>query len=168
MSIAEFCETIHEFSKEDADNKIALLFHIYDVNEDGKLYRENFVDVLKACMKESSIKLDEEQVITLANVLFEDGCKNDGSKNYMTLEDFQNQIKRQENLTDNLAMLMNKWILPKQDVAKKPTPKSLIPEETKRYFTSDYWQSNKKLLVTIIGIIVMIIIITIERLIYFR
>ena len=166
ISIAEFCETIHEFSKEDSESKIALLFHIYDVNDNGKLYKENFVDVLKACMKESSIKLDETQVNTLANVLFEDGCK--PGENYMTLDCFQSQFKRQENLTDNLAMMMNKWILPKQDVSRKPKKKALIPEETKRYFSTEYWQSNSKFLVTIIGIIVLMIIITIERLIYFR
>ena len=166
ISIAEFCETIHEFSTEDSESKVSLLFHIYDVGDNGKLYQENFVDVLKACMKESSIKLDEEQVQSLANVLFEDGCTT--GENYMTLECFKKQLKRQKNLTENLAMLIDKWVIPKEDVQMKKKKKNLIPEKQKRFFKSENWLSNKPLLFTIIGIIVMVIIISIERLLHFR
>ena len=132
--------------------KVSLLFHIYDVFDNGKLYQENFVDVLKACMKESSIKLDEAQVQSLANVLFEDGCST--GENYMTLECFKKQLKRQKNLAENLAMLLDKWVIPKEDVQMKKQKKNLIPEKHKRFFKSENLLSNKPLLFTIIGIII--------------
>ena len=65
VSIAEFCEIVNEFSIEDDQSKISFLFHIYDINEDGKLYKENFVEVIKAAMKESGIRLEEAQVTVL-------------------------------------------------------------------------------------------------------
>ena len=60
ISVEEFSETLQDFSSEDDDSKVALLFHIYDVNDDGKLFKENFIKVIEACMMESAIKLDQE------------------------------------------------------------------------------------------------------------
>ena len=161
ISVAEFCETIHEFSIEDNDSKMSLLFHIYDLNEDGKLYKENFIQVIGACMTESGIKLGKEQVNYLAGVLFEDGVQ-DGEK-YMTLECFKQQLQRHEGLVENLSMMLNKWLVPTQHSAKdKKKGKNM------RYFSSEYWQWNKTFLITVIAIIVMMLIITIERFMYFR
>ena len=144
---------------EDDNTKVAFLFHIYDVNEDGKLYKENFEAVIKAALKESGLKFDEGKTSSLSRVLFEDGVQE--GKDFMTLEDFKNQLGRQEGLINNLALLLNKWLLPEE------SPKPKAPKKRNKYFTKVYWERNRKFLMTILAIVAIMTAITTERLIYF-
>ena len=160
ISCGEFCETIHEFSLEDDNTKVAFLFHIYDVNDDGKLYKENFEAVICAALKESGLKFDEAKTSRLSTVLFEDGVQT--GKDFMTLDDFKNQLGRQEGLIQNLALLLNKWLLPEDSTKPRNTPK-----KSTKYFTKVYWDNNKKFLITVLAIFAIMAIITLERLIYF-
>ena len=160
ISCGEFCETIHEFSLEDDNTKVAFLFHIYDVNDDGKLYKENFEAVICAALKESGLKFNEAKTSRLSTVLFEDGVQT--GKDFMTLDDFKNQLGRQEGLIQNLALLLNKWLLPEDSTKLRNTPK-----KSTKYFTKVYWDNNKKFLITVLAIFAIMAVITLERLIYF-
>ena len=160
ISCGEFCETIHEFSLEDDNTKVAFLFHIYDVNDDGKLYKENFEAVICAALKESGLKFNEAKTSRLSTVLFEDGVQT--GKDFMTLDDFKNQLGRQEGLIQNLALLLNKWLLPEDSTKPRNTPK-----KSTKYFTKVYWDNNKKFLITVLAIFAIMAVITLERLIYF-
>lgn len=160
ISCGEFCETIHEFSLEDDNTKVAFLFHIYDVNDDGKLYKENFEAVIKAALKESGLKFDEAKTSRLSTVLFEDGVQKD--KDFMTLDDFKNQLGRQDGLIKNLALLLNKWLLPEESSGPRN-----VPKKSNKYFTKVYWAKNKKFLITVLTIFAIMTVITLERLIYF-
>ena len=160
ISCGEFCETIHEFSLEDDNTKVAFLFHIYDVNDDGKLYKENFEAVIKAALKESGLKFDEAKTSRLSTVLFEDGVQKD--KDFMTLDDFKNQLGRQDGLIKNLALLLNKWLLPEESSGPRN-----VPKKSNKYFTKVYWAKNKKFLITVLTIVAIMAVITLERLIYF-
>lgn len=166
ISIAEFCENIHEFSKEDDQSKLAFLFHIYDVNEDGKLYKENFQSVIEACVKESGIKLQEEKVSKLAEVLFEDGLQEGCS--YMTLDCFKKQILKQDGLLENLVVMLHNWLLPQDENSSQgKSMKNILSKEKPRYLSMEYFYSNRSLVLAIAALIVLILIITLERLIYF-
>ena len=166
VSIWEFSEAVNAFYSEGENSKLEFLFFIYDVNQDGKLYKNNFLEVIKACMKEGGLKLDQNQVSNLAEVLFEDGVK-DG-KDYMSCEDFKDQLRRQEGLINNLNTIIDNLILPKKAKQAKPLSQMSLLDGKKRYFTTDYWNNNQPLIVAILGLVLLMVLITIERCNYFR
>ena len=166
VSIAEFCETINTFYNEGNESKLEFLFYIYDVNENGKLCKENFQEVIKACMKESGMKLEDEKIMSLADVLFEDGVRE--GQNFMTLKDFKEQFYRQEGLLNNLNMIIDKLITPKEVSKSKSLSQKMLTEENMRYFTWEYWSNNAPLIITILAIVAMMVAITIQRFVYFR
>ena len=161
VSIAEFCEMAHQFSGSDDQSKVEFLFHVYDISGEGKLYREEMVEVIKACMRESGISLDDDQILSLASALFEDGVEE--GKNYMTLKNFTDQLGRQEGLIRNLAMMVNNWLLPKKDVKRQQQRQGI-----RRYFTVDYWRINRSYMSVLMLIVIIMVAISIERFIYFR
>ena len=161
VSIAEFCEMAHQFSGSDDHSKVEFLFHVYDISGEGKLYREEMVEVIKACMRESGISLDDDQILSLASALFEDGVEE--GKNYMTLKNFTDQLGRQEGLIRNLAMMINNWLLPKKDGKRQQQRQGI-----RRYFTMDYWRINRSYMSVLMLIVIIMVAISIERFIYFR
>ena len=165
ISTAEFCETVQQFSQEDDQSKLAFLFHIYDVNEDGKLYKENFHNVIKACINESGIKLQDDQVRSLAEVLFEDGVQE--GESWMRLECFQKQIMKQEGLLENMVFMLNNWLLPDHDKENVKISHKSLKTPRPRLLRSDYYQNNKPMVFTLAGLALMIFIIIVERFVYF-
>ena len=113
-----------------------------------------------------TILFDQEQVHSLACVLFEDGVEE--GQNYMTLDCFRKQLYRQEGLIENLAQMIVKWLIPTDHNKKRTSDKKLFGDSTRRYLTSEYWQWNKTFLLTILAIVLLLIIIAIERFVYFR
>ena len=165
ISISEFCETINAFYSEGEDSKLEFLFYIYDVNYTGKLYKNNFVEVIKACMKEGGLKLDQKQVSDLAEVLFEDGVKE--GKDYMSCDDFKDQLRRQEGLINNLNTIIDNLIIPKKTKPSKPLLQVSTLQEKRRYFTTEYWNNNKPLIFAILALVLLMVVVTIERCYYF-
>ena len=80
----------------------------------------------------------------------------------MTLDDFKNQLGRQDGLIKNLALLLNKWLLPEESSGPRN-----VPKKSNKYFTKVYWAKNKKFLITVLTIFAIMAVITLERLIYF-
>ena len=154
-----FVKRVFEISHD--HSKVEFLFHVYDISGEGKLYRDEMVEVIKACMRESGISLDDDQILSLANALFEDGVEE--GKNYMTLKNFTDQLGRQEGLIRNLAMMVNNWLLPKKD-GKRQRQRPGI----RRYFTLDYWRINRSYMSVLMLIVIIMVAISIERFIYFR
>ena len=166
VSISEFCEAINAFYSEGVDSKLEFLFYIYDVNNDGKLKKNNFLEVIKACMKEGGLKLDPKQVSSLAEALFDDGLKE--GKDYMSCEDFKDQLRRQEGLINNLNTIIDNLIIPKKAKQSKPLRQVPVLGDKRRYFTTEYWNNNRPLIFAILGLILLMVVITIERFCYFR
>eukprot|EP00092_Neocalanus_flemingeri_P001545 GFUD01001647.1.p1 GENE.GFUD01001647.1~~GFUD01001647.1.p1 ORF type:complete len:817 (+),score=154.82 GFUD01001647.1:61-2511(+) len=166
ISITEFIETLNQFSADDDDSKIEFLFHIYDVNDNGRLYQDNFQHVITACMKENGMDFDDEQLTNLANALFMDGIQYDND--YMSLDDFKDQLQRQEGLLKNLASLINKWLIPQNVTKKKMSGEKSSMKLPRRYFTVEYQQNNRTLLSSMFCIMLMSLIIIIQRAYYFR
>lgn len=152
----KFIETVQQFAKDDDDAKIEFLFQVYDTDGDGVLQEENFREVLKACMTENGMEFDEEEVDHLASVLFADGCKN--GADHMTLDDFREQLQRQEGLVKNMGIMINKWLVPPPEVKKsKPMKEKLLEFLPMDMFTKDYWTNNKRLWVLLIILVNLII-----------
>ena len=166
ISISEFCETINAFYCEGEDSKLEFLFYIYDMNQEGRLYKENFHQVMKACMKESGMKLDQEQLSSLAEVLFEDGLKE--GKDYMSLQDFKDQLHRQEGLINNLNTIIDKLIIPEKVTKSKSLGERILTGETMRYLSWEYWTNNTALILAILGLALIILIIAVQRIVHFR
>jgi len=156
ITLTKFIETVQQFAKEDDDAKIEFLFQVYDTEGDGVLQEENFRDVLKACMTENGMDFEDEDVDHLANVLFMDGCK-DGA-DHMTLDDFKEQLQRQEGLVKNMGIMITKWLVPPPPSEnKKPLCERMMESLPKEVFTKDYWRNNKRLWVMIIFLINIVI-----------
>ena len=162
ISIREFCETIIEFYSGGERSKLEFLFYIYDVKQEGKLYKENFHQVLTACVKESGLELDQEKISCLADVLFEDGVSHNNNKDFMSLEDFISQLRRQQGLIRSLNMIIDNLITP-QDPRSKQSKKV-----NKRYLSTEYWSHNKTFIISIFALILLMLVITSERVFYFR
>ena len=166
ISISEFCETVNAFYSEGEDSKLEFLFYIYDTNQDGRLHKENFHQVMQACMKESGMKLDQEQLSSLAEVLFEDGLKE--GKDSMSLQDFKDQLHRQEGLINNLNTIIDKLIIPEKVTKSKSLGDKILAAERMRYLSWEYWTNNTALILTILSLGLMILIIAIQRIVHFR
>lgn len=163
ITLAEFLETVQHFSSPDDDTKIEFLFNIFDVDGEGYLLEENFLEVIKACMKESKMEFIEEELSTLAHMLFDDGIQ--GGNTWMTYDDFKAQLKRQEGLVSNMGMMINKWLIPPEAVKIKTWKEKILE---KRYFTKDYWRNNKSFLFSLFLIFAVNFGLIVHRTYYFR
>ena len=155
ITLTKFIETVQQFARDDDDAKIEFLFHVYDTDGDGVLQEENFREVLKACMTENGMEFDDEEVDHLASVLFTDGCK-DGA-DHMTLDDFKEQLSRQEGLVKNMGIMINKWLVPPPEDKKKPIKESLSEMLPVNVFSKDFWTSSKRMWVLIIFLVNIVI-----------
>ena len=165
ITLSEFIQTVKHFSEDDDDAKIQFLFQVYDTDSDGVLQEDNFREVLKACMTENGMKFEEEDLDNLAHLLFTDGCKE--GANHMTLDDFKEQLYRQEGLVKNMGIMITKWLVPprapKESNPMKDKLSKVIPMEI---FTKAYLTNNKRLWVALIFLINIIIMA--QRVFYFR
>ena len=80
------------------------------------------------------------EVDHLASVLFTDGCK-DGA-DHMTLDDFKEQLSRQEGLVKNMGIRINKWLVPPPEDKKKPIKESLSEMLPVNVFSKDFWTTS--------------------------
>ena len=62
ISLAEFLDTMSQFSKQGHMEKIMFLFKIYDIDGGGTLQLCELEDVMRACLKESGMQLPESDV----------------------------------------------------------------------------------------------------------
>ena len=102
------------------------------------------------------MEFDDEEVDHLASVLFTDGCK-DGA-DHMTLDDFKEQLSRQEGLVKNMGIMINKWLVPPPEDKKKPIKESLAEILPVNVFSKDFWTNSKRmwvLLIFLVNIVIM-------------
>jgi len=166
ITLAKFIETVNQFSSSDDDSKIEFLFNIYDINGEGVLEESNFREVIKACMKENGMDFDEEELTNLASALFMDGVK-DGNE-MMTLDDFKEQLQRQEGLVEGLGIMINKWLVPPRPPKEKTLLEKLSDRLPQRYLSKDYWVNNKSFHFFIFVVLLINTILFIHRAFYFR
>ena len=124
------------------------IFQVYDTNNDGVLKEDDLYEVLRAMMEENMMEFEEEQLKHLANVLFKDGCKE--GQDHLTLDDFKEQLSRQEGLLTNLGIMINKWLVPAKSEAKKTLLQKLLEKLPFHMATRGYWANNLRLWILLI------------------
>jgi len=166
IDVEEFVHTLVQFSLSEDDSKIEFLFNVYDCEERGVLDKNNFHNVMKACMKENGMKFDEKELSHLADALFKDGVKE--GHDTMTLDDFKEQLQRQEGLVEGLGIMINKWLVPPKSAPEKTICKRLSECLPLRYVSKDYWANNKRFLIFILILFLINGALFIHRAYYFR
>jgi len=166
ITLAKFIETVEQFSSTDDDTKIEFLFNIYDINDEGVLEENNFREVIKACMKENGMDFDAGELSNLASALFMDGVK-DGN-DAMTLDDFKEQLQRQEGLVEGLGIMINKWLVPPKRPREKTTVEKMSEFLPQRYLSKDYWIHNKSFHFFLFVVFLINAVLFIHRAYYFR
>jgi len=165
VSLAEFIETMHQFSGQGDDEKISFLFKVYDLNDDGLIDEADLREVMKACMVENGMHFDEKEVSDLANALFDDAVKEGCSG--ITVDDLKDQLQRHEGLLENLTISIGRWLVPPKPSAAK-TWYQTFQEKLPHHFTASYWKNNKPFLLTLYLIIGINIILMVQRAYYFK
>ena len=80
---------------------------------------------------ENGMQLKVEEVRHLANVLFTDGCTEG-------LDDFKEQLSRQEGLVANLGIMINKWLVPARKKAKRTLVQRVQDKLPRQMITREY------------------------------
>jgi len=165
VSLAEFIETMHQFSGQGDDEKISFLFKVYDLNDDGLIDESDLREVMKACMVENGMHFDEKEVSDLATALFEDAVQEGCSG--ITVDDLKDQLQRHEGLLENLTISIGRWLVPPKPSAAK-TWYQTFQEKLPHHFTASYWKNNKPFLLTLYLIIGVNIVLMVQRAYYFK
>ena len=105
ISLAEFLDTMQEFSKQGHMEKILFLFKVYDIDGNGSLQLNELEDVMRACLKESGMNLPESDVQELAFALIDDGLDDgDEISEEINIDQFKKVLEKHEGLLENLTI----------------------------------------------------------------
>ena len=113
---------------------------MYDTNNDGVLREDDLYEVLRAMMMENGMDFEGEELKHLSNVLFTDGCKE--GRDHLTLDDFKEQLSRQEGLVANLGIMINKWLVPARKEAKRTLVQRVQDKLPRHMITREYWANS--------------------------
>ena len=116
---------------------------MYDTNNDGVLREDDLYEVLRAMMMENGMDFEGEELKHLSNVLFTDGCKE--GRDHLTLDDFKEQLSRQEGLLTNLGIMINKWLVPAKPEVEKTLLQKMLQKLPFHMATRGYWANNLRL-----------------------
>ncbi|XP_071825640.1 NADPH oxidase 5-like isoform X3 [Apostichopus japonicus] len=135
ISLDELLDGLHLLTKGDPVDKLRFLFKVYDVDGNGSVDREELGTVLKSCMEESALKLDEHQLEELSSALFE-AADTDGSGT-ISFEELKEELEKNPEVLENLTISAASWLKPP---IKRQGQKSLLP----RYLTWRYIHNNSR------------------------
>ncbi|CAH1797386.1 unnamed protein product [Owenia fusiformis] len=128
ISFREFLDMIVIFAKGDPEAKAKLLFDMYDIDQTGKLDREEFKRMLRSLMELANEKVTEDQMDTLLNSMYTSaGLAN---KESITLKEFNTILG---DYKEELGHAQLKWDganvgkdLPKRENAPSRARKTLV------------------------------------------
>ncbi|EEC04724.1 NADPH oxidase, putative, partial [Ixodes scapularis] len=110
VSLDEFMAAVKRFANKSQDDKLALLFELYDVDGDGMIQPNELRDVMKACMEENGLQFSDPELDELTQVLFEDADRDD--TNSISFEELRTQLQSRPGLYENLTTSIERWLLP--------------------------------------------------------
>jgi len=103
-----------------ADDKIDLLFNLYDLSGDGKLDRSEIETVIKAMVAESRLKLSAREVKNLSDTFHEqalqstrdeeDEAQGYGSGDKVSRRGFRRLLRESEAMSEDVSTLIDHWI----------------------------------------------------------
>ncbi|KAJ8036591.1 NADPH oxidase 5 [Holothuria leucospilota] len=138
ISLDELLDGLHLLTKGDPVDKLRFLFKVYDVDGNGFVDRDELGTVLKSCMEESALKLDDNQLDELSSALFE-AADTDGSGT-ISFEELKEELEKNPEVLENLTISAASWLRPP---TKRKGQKSLLP----RYLTWRYIHNNSRKLI---------------------
>ena len=117
--------SLQKYSAHGIDEKVSLLFKIYDRDGNGKLrnrivryvryftgdglvMEEDLHAILTACILENNLVIDADELYELSKALFEDAS---GSKDFITLADLKAYLSKYDGLIDNLGLMIDHLLI---------------------------------------------------------
>ena len=160
-------EILLKLNSSNDERKIDFLFKVYDINGDRLLDEKNFREIMRACMRESGLELDEDDLNILAGTIFHDGIQE--GRESMTLDDFKVQLRR-HGLHDGLDIILRNWLAPPSRPANDSSGSVLkkISAMKQKYLSSDYWRCNSNLHSSIFIILLINALLFTHRAHYFK
>ena len=117
ISFREFLDMIVIFAKGSPEDKIKLMFDMYDVDHSGRLDREEFKKMLKAMMEMVNATVSPDQVDQLINSMFTSaGFQN---KQELTLEDFNVLLRDHKEELSSAHLNVKGFDVPEVEIEKK-------------------------------------------------
>ena len=119
ISFREFLDMIVIFSSGSPDDKIKLMFDMYDVDKSGRLSREEFKKMLKAMMELVNATVNPDQMDQLIDSMFT--AAGFQTKEELTLEDFNILLRDHKHELSNAHMNVKGYDVPDVEIAEKPS-----------------------------------------------
>ena len=118
VSFREFLDMIVIFAKGSPEDKIKLMFDMYDVDKSGYLDRIEFKKMLKAMMEMVNAQVTPDQMDQLVESMFTSaGFQN---KQELTLEDFNVLLRDHKEQLSNAHLNVSGFDVPDVEIEKKP------------------------------------------------
>ncbi|XP_013785082.1 NADPH oxidase 5-like [Limulus polyphemus] len=137
ISLDQFLTAIRNFARMSSEEKLKLLFSVYDVDGDGLIQMKDFRNVIHACMEENGLKFSEEQTEDLTMALFKD-ADIDGSGN-ISFQNFKTQLESHPGLAENFSMTIDRWLIPSSQTSPQTFLKYQLPRKLRwRYIRNNY------------------------------
>ena len=118
VSFREFLDMIVIFAKGSPEDKIKLMFDMYDVDRRGVLDRASFKKMLKAMMELVNTQVSGEQMDTLIDSMFTSAGFQ--SKQELTLEDFNVLLRDHKEQLSSAHLNVTGFDVPEVEIQKKP------------------------------------------------
>ncbi|KAI1280879.1 NADPH oxidase 5 [Halotydeus destructor] len=110
VSKDEFIKAVKEIVKRSPEEKVLLLFQIYDLDGDDKITLAELRHVIKCCMDENGLQFSLTDLDYLTLTLFEDADKQ--GTGYIDFDSFKSLLGRNAGLIENVAISVERWLLP--------------------------------------------------------
>ena len=120
ISFREFADMIVIFARGNPEDKIKLMFDMYDIDRTGELHKDEFKKMLKAMMELVNAIVSANQMDQLINQMFESaGFQN---KQSLTLEDFNILLRDHKDELSSARLNVTTFDVPDVEVETKKTP----------------------------------------------
>ena len=118
VSFREFLDMIVIFANGSPDDKIKLMFDMYDINKSGHMDREEFKKMLKAMMEMVNATVTPDQIDQLIESMF--NAAGLQSKQELTLDDFNLLLRDHKEELSNAKLKVSGFDVPEIEMEKKP------------------------------------------------
>ena len=127
VSFREFLDMIVIFAKGSPEDKIKLMFDMYDVDKSGRLDKEEFKKMLKAMMEMVNASVAPDQMDQLVNSMFTAaGFQN---KQELTLDDFNVLLRDHKEELSSAHLKVSGFDVPEMEIEKKSPPSASADKE---------------------------------------
>ena len=120
ISFREFLDMIVIFAKGSPEDKIKLMFDMYDVNKSGSLSRSEFKKMLKAMMELVNATVTPDQMDQLIDSMFT--AAGFQSKDELTLEDFNVLLRDHKEELSSAHLNVKGYDVPDVEIPEKAQP----------------------------------------------